>query len=89
MSGQTEIQIRWLQRPYLDMLLVNKSNFDIWNSASRASLTKMKSEKSPSLVLWATTEAVFLALKDFQPQLKQQHVLVCTDNTSVFSYINP
>ncbi len=84
MSGQTEIQMRWLQRPYLDLLLVNKSNFDIWNSVSRASLTKKW--RNPSLVLWATTEAVFLALKDFQPQLKQQHVLICTDNTSVFIY---
>ncbi len=25
--------------------------------------------------------------KDFQPQLKQRHVLICTDNMSVFSYI--
>ncbi len=33
-------------------------------------------------------EAVFLALKVFQPQLKQQHVLIRTDNTSVVSYIN-
>ncbi len=33
-------------------------------------------------------EAVFLALKDFQPQLEQQHVLIRTDNTSVVSYIN-
>ncbi len=33
-------------------------------------------------------EAVFLALKDFQPQLEQQHVLIRTDNTSVISYIN-
>ncbi len=49
MSGQTEIQMRWLQRPYLDLLLVNKSNFDIWNSASRASLTKMKESISRSL----------------------------------------
>ncbi len=32
-------------------------------------------------------EEVFLALKDFRPQLEQQHVL-CTDNTSVVSYIN-
>ncbi len=30
--------------------------------------------------------AVFLALKDFQPQ---QHLLIRTDNTSVVSYINP
>ncbi len=36
-------------RPYLDLLLVNKSNFDIWNSASRASLTKMKESISRSL----------------------------------------
>ncbi len=49
MSGQTEIQMRWLQRPYLDLLLVNKSNFDIWNSVSRASLTKMKESISHSL----------------------------------------
>ncbi len=49
MSGQTEIQMRWLQRPYLDLLLVNKSNFDIWNSASQASLTKMKESISRSL----------------------------------------
>ncbi len=33
-------------------------------------------------------EAVFLALKDFRPQLEQQHVLIHTDNTSVVSYIN-
>ncbi len=33
-------------------------------------------------------EAVFLAQKDFQPQLEQQHVLIRTDNTSVVSYIN-
>ncbi len=33
-------------------------------------------------------EAVFLALKDFQPQLEQQHVLIRTENTSVVSYIN-
>ncbi len=33
-------------------------------------------------------EAVFLALKDFQPQLEQQHVLIRTDNTSVVSYRN-
>ncbi len=33
-------------------------------------------------------EAVFLALKVFQPQLEQQHVLIRTDNTSVVSYIN-
>ncbi len=33
-------------------------------------------------------EAVFLALKDFQPQLEQQHVLIRTDNTSVVSDIN-
>ncbi len=49
MTGQTEIQMRWLQRPYLDLLLVNKSNFDIWNSASRASLTKIKESISRSL----------------------------------------
>ncbi len=29
------------------------------------------------------------SLKDFQPQLEQQHVLIRTDNTSVVSYINP
>ncbi len=34
-------------------------------------------------------EAVFLALKDFQPQLDQQNVLIRTDSTSVVSYINP
>ncbi len=33
-------------------------------------------------------EAVFLALKVFQPQLEQQHVLIRTVNTSVVSYIN-
>ncbi len=33
-------------------------------------------------------KAVFLALKDFQPQLERQHVLIRTDNTSVVSYIN-
>ncbi len=33
-------------------------------------------------------EAVFLALKVFQPQLEQLHVLIRTDNTSVVSYIN-
>ncbi len=33
-------------------------------------------------------EAVFLALKEFQPQLEQQHVLIRTDNTSVVSNIN-
>ncbi len=33
-------------------------------------------------------EAVFLALKVFQPQLEQQHVLIRTDNTSMVSYIN-
>ncbi len=32
--------------------------------------------------------AVFLALKDFRPQLEQRHVLICTDNMSVVSYIN-
>ncbi len=33
-------------------------------------------------------EAVFLALKDFRPQLEQRHVLIRTDNTSVVSYKN-
>ncbi len=33
-------------------------------------------------------EAVFLALKDFQPQLEQRHVLIRTNNMSVVSYIN-
>ncbi len=33
-------------------------------------------------------EAVFLALKEFHPQLEQQHVLIRTDNTSVVSNIN-
>ncbi len=33
-------------------------------------------------------EEVFFALKDFRPQLEQQHVLIHTDNTSVVSYIN-
>ncbi len=33
-------------------------------------------------------EEVFLALKDFQPQLEQQHVQIRTDNSSVVSYIN-
>ncbi len=33
-------------------------------------------------------EEVFLALKDFRPQLELQHVLIRTDNTSVISYIN-
>ncbi len=52
---------------------------------SRASLTKKW--RNPSLVLWATTEAVFLALKDFQPQLKQQHVLIChRQHVCVFIY---
>ncbi len=32
--------------------------------------------------------AVFLALKDFWPQLEQRHVLIRTDNMSVVSYIN-
>ncbi len=32
--------------------------------------------------------AVFLALKDFWPQLEQRHVLNRTDNMSVVSYIN-
>ncbi len=32
--------------------------------------------------------AVFLALKDFLPDLRDHHVLVRTDNTSVVSYIN-
>ncbi len=30
-------------------------------------------------------EAVYLVLKDFWPQLEQQHVLIGTDNTSVVS----
>ncbi len=33
-------------------------------------------------------EAVFLTLKDFRPQLEQQHVLIRTDNKSVVSYIH-
>ncbi len=33
-------------------------------------------------------EAVFLALKDFRPQLEQRHALIPTNNMSVVSYIN-
>ncbi len=33
-------------------------------------------------------EAVFLALKDFRPQLEQRHVLIRTDTMCVVSYIN-
>ncbi len=62
-----------------------KSNFDIWNSASQASLTKMKKSMSRSL---GHDRSSLLSSKDFQPQLEQQHVLICTDNTSVVSYIN-
>ncbi|KAL0160499.1 hypothetical protein M9458_044224, partial [Cirrhinus mrigala] len=32
--------------------------------------------------------AMFQALKHFLPDLRDRHVLVCTDNTSVVSYIN-
>ncbi len=32
--------------------------------------------------------AVFRALKHFIPDLSDRHVLVCTDNTAVVSYIN-
>ncbi len=47
-----------------------------------------ESSTSPVGFSMATVEAVFLALKDFQPQLEQRHVLIRTDNISVVSYIN-
>ncbi len=56
-------------------------------------------EGMPDSVLWLEPQsrwhinplelgAVFLALKDFRPQLEQRHVLIRTDNMSVVSYIN-
>ncbi len=87
MSGQTEIQMRWLQRPYLDLLLVNKSNFDIWNSASRASLTKMKESISRSL---GHDRSSLLSSKGFSAaaetaactDLHRQHVCVFVHKSS-------
>ncbi len=37
---------------------------------------------------WLEMLAVFQALKYFVPDLRGHHVLVCTDNTAVVSYIN-
>ncbi len=87
MSGQPEIQMRWLQRPYLDLLLVNKSNFDIWNSASRASLTKMKESISRSL---GHDRSSLLSSKGFSAaaetaactDLHRQHVCVFVHKSS-------
>ncbi|KAI2646275.1 Gag-Pro-Pol polyprotein [Labeo rohita] len=47
-------------------------------------------ERSPTHVAHNCLEmlAVFLALKHFLPDLRDRHVLVRTDNTSVVSYIN-